>query len=243
MFALVVACGGSESFGDRLVAARITQTAVLATSTPASSPTPPVEPTSLPLEQTTPVPEGPITGFTFPIEGACLPLGDQLMPNAPREYRQGIHEGIDFYNIDNCTEIGLGTPVVAAKAGTILRIDHDYVDITAEEMEGLLANPRTEEALDRFRGRQVWIDHGDGTATRYCHLSGVVAELQVGARVEQGQTIAFVGESGTPSSINAPGSEFHLHWELRVADSYLGAGQDPASVRDLYLTAFGLQAP
>ena len=43
-------------------------------------------------------------GFIYPIRGACLPEGDQLMPNAPREYRGGTHEGVDFYDYDNCTD-------------------------------------------------------------------------------------------------------------------------------------------
>src|SRR4029079_11506325 len=56
-------------------------------------------------------------GFIYPLQGACLPTGDQLMPNAPRDYREGVHEGIDFYESDNCTTIKKGTSVMAAKAG------------------------------------------------------------------------------------------------------------------------------
>jgi len=32
-----------------------------------------------------------LRGFVFPIVGACLPTSDLLMPNATREYRQGVH--------------------------------------------------------------------------------------------------------------------------------------------------------
>ena len=49
--------------------------------------------------------------------GRCLPKSDDLMPNAPRDYRGGIHEGVDFYGIDNCTTIVKGTAVMAAKDG------------------------------------------------------------------------------------------------------------------------------
>ena len=55
----------------------------------------------------------------------------------------------------------------------------------------------------------------------------------------QGEVIAYVGESGTPGSVTTPGTEYHLHWEVRVGTSYLGAGQDPASVRAQYLALFG----
>ena len=36
--------------------------------------------------------------LVMPIEGACLPEVAALLPNAPREYRAGIHEGIDLYD-------------------------------------------------------------------------------------------------------------------------------------------------
>ena len=40
------------------------------------------------------------------------------MPGAPRAYRNGIHEGVDFYNADNCVPVDIGTEVLAAKVGT-----------------------------------------------------------------------------------------------------------------------------
>jgi murein DD-endopeptidase MepM/ murein hydrolase activator NlpD len=128
---------------------------------------------------------------------------------------------------------------VAVKAGRVIRIDHDYVDLTPQTLAAIRANPTSASSLDAFRGRQIWLDHGDGVVTRYCHLSGVVPGLQVNDIVAQGTTIAYVGESGTPGSVESQGSEFHLHWEVRVGDSYLGAGQDAAQVRALYTALFG----
>jgi murein DD-endopeptidase MepM/ murein hydrolase activator NlpD len=179
-----------------------------------------------------------LQGFVYPIAGACLPKGDQLMPNAPRTYRQGRHEGVDFYAVDNCTAIGLGTPVRAVKAGRVVRADTAYVDPTPEQMNALLANPTTDAALDAFRGRQVWIDHGGGVLTRYCHLSSIATGLSVGQNVNQGDVIAAVGESGTPESVSNPGREYHLHFEVWVGNSYLGAGESPARVRELYTALF-----
>jgi murein DD-endopeptidase MepM/ murein hydrolase activator NlpD len=197
---------------------------------------------TVPPSAQTPESNGPpeLHGFIYPIVGGCLPEGDQLMPNAPRTYRDGVHEGVDFYDVDNCTTIGLGTPVVAAKTGKIVRIDHEYQNLTREGLAALRANPTAPESLDAYRGRQVWIDHGGGVVTRYCHLNGVVESLKVGDSVTAGQTIAFVGESGTPQSVEFPGSgsEFHLHFEVRVGDSYLGAGESPAQVRALFLALF-----
>jgi len=179
-----------------------------------------------------------LTGFHIPIAGACLPKSDKLMPNAPREYRKGSHEGIDFYNSDSCTHVSVGTHVLAAKAGRVVRADRSYVDVTKKQVDAFLANPNTEASLDQFRGRQVWLDHGGGVVTRYCHLSGIPPGFDVGAQVPAGQFIGLVGESGTPSSVTNPGHEFHLHFELRVADSFLGKALPPASVRALYVSAF-----
>lgn len=187
-----------------------------------------------------PATEPDLSGFIMPIAGACLPKSDRLMPNAPRTYRKGIHEGIDFYNSDSCTKIGRGTPVVAAKAGRIVRADVAYVDVTKAQVDAYLADPNTEASLDRFRGRQVWVDHGDGVITRYCHLSGIAPGVAAGMMATAGQLVGFVGESGTPSSVRNPGHEYHLHFELRVAGPYLGHGQAPARVRALYAAVFRL---
>jgi murein DD-endopeptidase MepM/ murein hydrolase activator NlpD len=179
-----------------------------------------------------------LRGFVYPVAGACLPKSDQLLPNATRSYRNGIHEGVDFYGVDNCTPIGKGTEVLAAKAGRVIRADLSYTDLTPSELAAYTANPNTEEALDKFRGRQVWIDHGGGVVTRYAHLGGIAPGIAVGALVSAGQLIAFVGESGTPESLTTPGSEYHLHFEVRVGDSFLGKGLSPAEVRRLYQELF-----
>ena len=178
-------------------------------------------------------------GFTYPIRGGCLPRGDQLMPNAQRAYRGGIHEGVDFYGYDNCTRIAKGTAIVAAKDGTIIRADHDYQPLTEAQL--LAADKRISEGhandpdiFDLFRGRQVWIDHGNGIVTRYAHTSDVAANIHVGDIVHQGDVIAFVGDSGTPESISSPGTEEHLHFELRAGDTFLGKGLPAADVRVLY---------
>lgn len=224
--AIAAACGGSSSAGD---------------DTPAATAVPP-----------SPTPSAPdltvFLGFAFPIEGACLPQSDLLLPNAPREYRGGTHEGLDFYTVDNCTEIAMGTPVVAAKDGTVVRADHDYTPLTPEELAE--ANRRIEageanafEVVDLFRGRQVWIDHGDGIITRYAHLDRIADGIAEGQRVAQGQVIAYVGDSGTPESISNPGQEAHLHFEVRVRESFLGAGLPPEDVRAIYERLFAPLEP
>lgn len=197
-----------------------------------------------PTPAPTPEPENSAgTGFQMPIAGACLPDDDYLMPNAPREYRYGTHEGVDFYTGRSCTDVPANTPVLAAKAGRVVRADHNFVEMSPEELDAILARSQAQgytdaKGLDRFRGRQVWIDHGNGVVTRYAHLGGIPEAVQVGTMVQTGDVVGYVGDSGTPEAVTNPGVEIHLHFEIRVGDSYLGAGLPPDQVRYLYEQAF-----
>jgi murein DD-endopeptidase MepM/ murein hydrolase activator NlpD len=184
-----------------------------------------------------------IRGFRFPIQGACIPAEDDLIPNAPREYRFGVHEGVDFYPGRACATIERGMPVLAAKTGIVIRADVGYKDITQEEMDGLLGRSAQEgstppEVLDRLRGRQIWIDHGDGVVTRYCHLLSIEPGIAEGVAVEVGQVVARVGNSGTPEGVSDPTMENHLHFEIRVGDRFLGQGLSVAETRRLLEVAF-----
>lgn len=235
---LLVACGR----GDEDVTVIANGTAL--TGTPAPSETGTAVPALSVTPDSTFDPDA-ITGFVLPIAGACLPDSDNLMPNAPRPYRNGVHEGVDFYPFNSCAVIESGTPIVAMAAGTVIRADLDYVDITAEQVEELDAQTNAQgysdpETLDTYRGRQVWIDHGDGIVTRYCHLSAIAEGIERGVAVEQGAYIAGVGESGTPESVTAPGTEMHLHAEVRVGESFLGADLPAGDVRRLYNQLFSL---
>jgi murein DD-endopeptidase MepM/ murein hydrolase activator NlpD len=221
---LVAACGTGEG------SSKVQITPL----TPAPSSSPSVEPTTEVTE---------VRGLIFPIEGACLPSSDDLMPNAPRPYREGIHQGVDFYGIDNCTSIVRGTPVHAVQAGRVIRATLNYQDLTADELQTLNDRIAQGEAndpdiLDAFRGRQVWVDHGGGLVTRYAHLSGIAPGIDVGVTVAAGQELGYVGDSGTPESVTAPDTENHLHFEIWVGDHYLGQGLPPDEVRALYEKAF-----
>ena len=206
----------------------------------------PLSPTAEP--RAPPILEAVIHGFRFPIDGACLPSWDDLMPNAPREYRLGVHEGVDFYDGRCCVAVARGMPVLAAKTGVVIRADHDYQDITAEEMDALLALTQQQgytdaATLDRLRGRQVWLDHGNGIVTRYAHMLAVEAGIAEGLVVEAGQVLGYVGNSGTPEGISDPDLENHLHFEIRVGGDYLGQGLSAAETRRLWARAFSPRFP
>ena len=154
-----------------------------------------------------------VRGLLLPIDGAEITTAPELLPNSPRDYRAGWHEGIDF-------AADRGTPVRAAAAGTVVRVDREFVDWDGDALvaalEAAVALGYTpDETLDRIRGRQVWIDHGRHIVTRYAHLDAV-ADLFVGQTVTRGQVVGAVGSSGFEEG--GP----HLHFEVRVGDDYLG---------------------
>ena len=171
-----------------------------------------------------------VRGLSLPIADAAIPTDPDLLPGAPRDYRAGVHEGIDF-------PAPSGAPVLAVADGTIVRIDRDFLDWTREVREMALFESVTlgytpTATLDRIRGRQVWIDHGRGVVTRYAHLSEVAA-FAVGARVERGAIVGAVGSSGYPEG--GP----HLHLEVRIDDDYLGDGLAGDALIAAIARAFG----
>lgn len=236
----LLGCGGGDD-KDTRVAGASTPTAKATEATPRPSAT---ATTASPViaAGAAALPPGPV-GFIFPIAGACMPQGDQLMPNAPRTYRNGFHEGLDFYPGLACAEVKRGTPIIAAAAGTVIRADLDYKDLTLQQVTELDAKTKAQGfsdpvTLDIYRGRQVWVDHGGGVVTRYCHLNSIDTAIKAGVAVKAGTVLAGVGESGTPESITAPNTELHLHFEVRTGDSFLGSGLSPATVRALYERLF-----
>lgn len=85
------------------------------------------------------------------------------------------HAGLDV-------AVPTGTPIVAPADGVVLDVGDYY-----------------------YCGKAVFLDHGNGLITMYCHLSDVVAK--VGDVVKQGQRIALSGGTG-----RATGP--HLHWTV-----------------------------
>ena len=186
--------------------------------------------------------EHPLRGFIIPIAGACITEFEGHLPSAERAYRNhGVHEGLDFYEWASCTRVDYGTEILAAKAGVVIRADLDYVEITPADWDRFIAAGwEGEEILDELRGRQVWIDHGRGVVTRYAHLSVIAEGIALGVEVRQGQLIGYPGESGQQEVYANPGTDIHLHFEIRVGDGWLGQGESPQAARQLYLQAFGL---
>ncbi|MGH6827409.1 MAG: M23 family metallopeptidase [Rhizomicrobium sp.] len=90
-----------------------------------------------------------------------------------------MHKGVDF-------AVPTGTPVMAAGAGQISFM-----------------------GWAKGYGNFVIINHGNGYATAYGHLSRFAAGMHRGSRVRQGQVFAFSGATGLATGP-------HLHYEIRI---------------------------
>jgi lipoprotein NlpD len=93
------------------------------------------------------------------------------------------HEGIDIAG-------ALGTPIVAAAAGTVIKVGWDNWGL----------------------GNAIKIQHPDGSVTVYGHNSRVL--VKQGQSVSQGQIIAEMGSTGNST---APHLHFEVHPNRRVA--------------------------
>jgi murein DD-endopeptidase MepM/ murein hydrolase activator NlpD len=91
--------------------------------------------------------------------------------------RAFMHEGVDL-------AVPIGTPVYAASDGTIEKVG-PYAGY----------------------GNYVRIEHGDGLATAYGHLSRFAPGIKTGVHVAQGQLVAFSGNTGRSTGP-------HLHFEV-----------------------------
>ncbi|QLF92565.1 M23 family metallopeptidase [Pseudomonas sp. ABC1] len=95
------------------------------------------------------------------------------------------HSGLDF-------AVPQGTPIKAPAAGEVILVG-DYF----------------------FNGRTVFVDHGQGLISMFCHLSQI--DVKVGDSLQRGAVLGKVGATG-----RATGP--HLHWNVSLNDARV----DPA---------------
>ncbi|MEM8863281.1 MAG: M23 family metallopeptidase [Chloroflexota bacterium] len=178
-----------------------------------------------------------LPNMILPIENLPPDAKELRMPGAPRHYRQGIHEGMDFY-------WGPGREIRAAADGTIVRAMWDYQEPWPELFafyrgEAAQLGETSDDALDFFRGRQIWVQHENGFVTRHAHLNQIDQVVAEGGQVNQGQIIGYVGNSGSPGSLDGPTVDTHLHFEIWYGDdAYLGQYWRPIETREFIESLF-----
>lgn len=188
----------------------------------------------------------PLFSLTSPISNVrYLPERDSLLPGAPRVYRYGIHHGLDMYGGTMGVDIPYRTPVRAAADGIVVRADTSYREMSPAEWKELAAQCAAQHDTppgieDRFRGRQVWVDHGNGLVTHYAHLADIAKGITVGSRVQRGQIIGYAGNSGTEDGAAGNKSGVHLHLELYLNEHYLGRWLTIWETRQLLQRLFAL---
>lgn len=100
--------------------------------------------------------------------------------------------------------------------------EHKGVDYAAPHGTAVRA---TADGVVEFVGQQngygnfVVLRHRDKYTTAYGHLSGFAANLKTGTRINQGDTIGYVGSTGWATGP-------HLHYEFRIDNIH----QDPLTV-------------
>ncbi|HEX2053668.1 MAG TPA: M23 family metallopeptidase [Actinomycetota bacterium] len=108
-----------------------------------------------------------------------------------------LHEGTDVF-------AAFGTPIVTSEAGRVIQ-------------KGTLG----------AGGISVWVRGDSGMAYYYAHLQSWASGLAVGQRVEKGQVIGFVGDTG-----NAEGGSPHLHFEMHPGGGPGSPARDPKPFLD-----------
>lgn len=184
------------------------------------------------------------SGYNSPIDGATFSSRQNHLPNSPRRYRNGVHQGFDFFHGVVSVPIDYGTPVRSIARGTVIRADHEYVEFSEADYNAIIDNARVspitpEDSLDRLRGKQVWIRHVGGYISRYAHLSESNPNVNVGDVVNVGQILGYVGNSGTIEAAQKTESYPHLHFELWDAQGYLGEDLPPQEIYQLVGQVFG----
>ena len=95
------------------------------------------------------------------------------------------HSGLDF-------AVGAGTPIKAPAAGKVILIGNYF-----------------------FNGNTVFVDHGQGFISMFCHMSKI--DVKVGQQMPRGGVVGKVGATG-----RATGP--HMHWNVSLNDARV----DPA---------------
>ena len=185
--------------------------------------------------------------LSLPCYGVPVPKRIMRLPNAPRNYRNGTHRGLDFF-------ANWGTPVRSVADGVVVRSDLHYEEVPADFRENLL-KATTKVGYtpsDIFNnvllGKSVFLDHGFDlipgfrTISIYAHLSYIEREIVPGAVVKRGELLGKSGNTGMRESTIGSKQGSHLHWEMILQkgeqELYLGKGMSNPELYDMLFRIF-----
>lgn len=157
-----------------------------------------------------------------PIDHAEVSTVDSHLPGAERAYRNGVHEGIDWYDYASGVEITTDTPIYGMAEGKVVRVDHDFEEYSSVEERladldiAAEAGETPEYILDRLRGKQVWVQYDNGVMNRFAHLDSIPEGLELGESIDEHTVIGYVGNTGTSASVANTDDGLHLHHDLLI---------------------------
>ena len=185
--------------------------------------------------------------LSLPCYDVPVPKRTMRLPNAPRNYRNGTHRGLDFF-------ANWGTPVRSVADGVVVRSDLHYEEVPADFRENLLkATTKVGHTpSDIFNsvllGKSVFLDHGFDlipgfrTISIYAHLSHIEKEIVPGAVVRRGELLGKSGNTGMRESTIGSKAGSHLHWEMILQkgeqEIYLGKGMSNPELYDMLFRIF-----
>jgi murein DD-endopeptidase MepM/ murein hydrolase activator NlpD len=127
-------------------------------------------------------------------------------------------------DIDESSPFGIRTDPFVHEAAMHTGID--FRGDTSDPIHATASGTVTIAGWSGGYGKMVEIDHGNGVATRYGHLSQI--DVDVGDAVRSGQTVGKLGSTGRSTGP-------HLHYEVRVK----GEAVDPQKFLDAGERIFG----
>ena len=185
--------------------------------------------------------------LSLPCYEVPVPKRTMRLPNAPRNYRNGTHRGLDFF-------ANWGTPVRSVAEGVVVRSDLHYEEVPADFRENLLkATTKVGHTpSDIFNsvllGKSVFLDHGFDlipgfrTISIYAHLSHIEKEIVPGTIVKRGELLGKSGNTGMRESTIGSKAGSHLHWEMILQkgeqEIYLGKGMSNPELYDMLFRIF-----